>query len=111
MDGTEHNVEGETERSIVEVIPLGRVDEVACEVAAANIQSILGLSSRRVADWPTPEYAYLPARNQHDAGLILKALARDLRPPTLRLGITVLDLCLPILTYVYGEARIGGIRP
>jgi archaemetzincin len=108
MDGTEHNIEGETERSTVEVIPLGRVDEVACEVAAANIQSILGLSSRRVADWPTPEYAYLPARNQHDAGPILKALARDLRPPTLRLGITLLDLCLPILTYVYGEARIGG---
>lgn len=108
MDETEYNIEGEIERSIVEVVPLGRVDAVACEVAAANIQAILGLSSRRVADWPTPDYAYLPARNQHDAGPILKALARDLEPPTLRLGITGLDLCLPILTYVYGEARIGG---
>ena len=54
MDGTEHNTEGETERAIVEVIPLGRVDAVACEVAAANIQSILGLSSRKGADWPIP---------------------------------------------------------
>jgi archaemetzincin len=108
MGGSEHLSEGKPERLIVEVVPLGRVDAVACEVAAANIQTMLGLSAQRVSSWPTPEYSHLPARNQYDAGRILKALARDLEPPTLRLGIIALDLCLPILTYVYGEARIGG---
>lgn len=77
-------------------------------MAAANLQALLGFSARIQAPWPVPVYAHLPARSQYDAGPILKTMAQGLPPFQVRLGITVLDLCLPILSYVYGEALLGG---
>ncbi|MBI5583556.1 MAG: peptidase M54 [Deltaproteobacteria bacterium] len=92
----------------VEIIPLGRVDEVAGAVVAANIQEFLGFPTTLASPQPVPEEAHLPGRNQYDAGWILKQLRRGLDPRALRLGVTTRDLALPILTYVFGEALVGG---
>jgi archaemetzincin len=92
----------------VEVVPLGRVDPVALEVAAANLQAILGLGADILEAWPEPDYALLRERGQYNAGPILKALAEGRNGPPIRMGLTRLDLCLPILTFVYGEAQMGG---
>ena len=92
----------------VEIIPLGRADEVAGAILSANLQEFLGLPAVVAPPWPVPDYAHLPARNQYDAGLILEHFYRDLPPEGLRLGLTALDLTLPILTYVFGEALVGG---
>jgi archaemetzincin len=92
----------------VEVIPLGRADEVAGAILSANLQEFFGLPAEVSPPWPVPDYAHLPARNQYDAGLILQQLSRDLPADGLRLGLTALDLTLPILTYVFGEALVGG---
>lgn len=91
----------------VEVIPIGPVDGTACDVAAAYLQALMGFSARIQAPWPVPAYAHLPARRQYDAGLILKALGQGFPYFQVRLGITALDLCLPILSYVFGEAFLG----
>ena len=95
-------------RRRVEVLSLGRVDELAVSVAAANIQAILGLMAEVVPPWPNPDYAVLPGRGQYNALPILKNLSRDLEDNTLRLGITGADLCLPFLSFVYGEAQVNG---
>ncbi|MFP3981397.1 MAG: hypothetical protein ACLFUY_08390 [Desulfobacterales bacterium] len=95
-------------RRRVEVAALGRVDQLAVSVAAANIQAILGLMARVVPPWPDPDYAVLPGRSQYNAIPILKDLSRDLEDDTLRLGIISADLCLPFLSFVYGEAQIDG---
>ena len=92
---------------LVEVIPMGLVDGTACDVVMAHLQVLMGFTARIQAPRPVPAYAYLPNRRQYDAGLILKALGQDLPYFQVRLGITVLDLCLPILSYVYGEAFLG----
>ena len=92
----------------VEVIPLDPVPLLACEMAAANIQTILGLPAKVLPAWDQPDYAYLPNRKQYDALPILKKLEIGRQRPSLRIAVTALDLCLPILTYVFGEARIGG---
>jgi archaemetzincin len=92
----------------VEVIPLGRADDVAAAILSANIQEFFGLPAVVSPLWPIPDYAHLPGRNQYDAGLILQQLSRDLPADGLRLGLTALDLTLPILTYVFGEALVGG---
>jgi archaemetzincin len=93
---------------LAEVLPLGQVHPVALSVVAAHLQTILGLPARVSPPLPEPEYAHLALRQQYDAGLILKALANP-GATRLRLGLTAVDLCLPILTYVYGEARLGGL--
>lgn len=95
-------------RRRVEILSLGRVDELAVSVAAANIQAILGLTAREVPPWPDPDYAVLPGRGQYNALPILKTLSRDLEDNALRLGITGADLCLPFLSFVYGEAQVNG---
>lgn len=92
----------------MEVAALGPVDQLAVSVAAANIQAILGLMATALPPWPNPDYAFLPGRDQYNAIPILKDLSRDIVDDTLRLGIISADLCLPFLSFVYGEAQIDG---
>jgi archaemetzincin len=56
-----------------------------------------------------PTDAYDPRRQQHSSTRILKWLL-ERRPAhaTKVVGITDVDLFIPILTFVYGEAQLGG---
>jgi archaemetzincin len=52
---------------------------------------------------------YSPERNQYHATLILASLLRRLPQPGARiLGITGIDLFVPVLTFVFGQAQLGG---
>jgi archaemetzincin len=96
------------ERLRVEVIPLGPVDEVSVSVVAANIQTFIGLAVDVAPSWPEPAYALIPVRGQYNALPILKALSEGTGTDIRRLGLLAGDLCLPILTYVFGEAQVNG---
>ncbi len=98
----------DNERALLDLIPLGRVDPLVMSIVAANIQAVLGLATEVVMPQPKPDYAYLSSRRQYDAVKILKTLAADPAGAPLKLGLTSLDLCIPILTYVYGESQLGG---
>ena len=53
--------------------------------------------------------AFHPQRRQYSSTEILKILAPYVSRETWRvLGVTELDLFIPILTFVFGEARLGG---
>ncbi len=93
---------------LAEVVPLGRVPPVACAVVAANLQAVLGLPTEVAVSRAIPARAHLRAREQYDAAPILSDLRGDLGAIRLRVGVTAADLCLPILTFVYGEALVGG---
>ena len=92
-----------------QVIALGPMEPLALEVVAGHLQAILELPAQVTEPWPEPREAWLPLRHQYDASLILGRLAQGRAPGVLRLGVTALDLCLPILTHVLGEARLGGL--
>jgi archaemetzincin len=56
-----------------------------------------------------PDSAFDPARGQHSSRVILTWLAG--RAPTgggKLLGVTDVDLFVPVLTFVFGEAQLGG---
>jgi archaemetzincin len=91
-----------------EVVPLGRVHEVACAVAAAHLRMLMGLESRVTSPEPVPGFAYFEVRGQHNAAALTDYLARDLPPGVIRVGVTEADLCLPVFTHVFGEARMEG---
>jgi archaemetzincin len=93
---------------LVEIIPLGLVEETACAVVEANLLALMNLPSQFQAPWLPPDFAHIKSRNQFNAASILQVLSRERSPNKLRLAMTALDLCLPIFSYVFGEAVLGG---
>jgi archaemetzincin len=66
---------------------------------------------RPVVGWNAPErprHAYDARRRQHASGTILKWLVESAPRGGKVLGVTDRDLFIPILTYVFGEAQLGG---
>ena len=56
-----------------------------------------------------PEFAYHGERQQYHSSEILQAMQRLVTVDSWRvLGVTAVDLYIPILTFVFGEAQIGG---
>jgi archaemetzincin len=54
-------------------------------------------------------FAELPERNQYHSHRLLARLAGQAPPDGGRLlGVTALDLCVPIFSYVFGEAQLAG---
>ena len=53
--------------------------------------------------------AFSPERNQYHATLVLASLLRNLPEPRGKiLGITSVDLYVPVLTFVFGQAQLDG---
>ena len=64
---------------------------------------------RTMPSIPVPAGSYEARRNQYYSTKILKELLGDVPQDALKLlGVTDMDLCIPILTYVFGEAQVGG---
>ncbi len=62
--------------------------------------------------WPAPgrpEGSLDPQRQQHSSRVLLAWLLERLPDPAARvIGITDVDLFIPVLTFVFGEAQLGG---
>ncbi len=66
---------------------------------------------RPVLSWDRPErprHAFDARRRQHASGAILRWLLETGPRDGKVLGVTDRDLFIPILTYVFGEAQLGG---
>lgn len=58
---------------------------------------------------PVPPGSFEARRNQYYSTKILKEMLEEVPQDALKLlGVTEKDLCIPILTYVFGEAQVGG---
>jgi archaemetzincin len=58
---------------------------------------------------PLPAETFMEARHQYNAMAIIRHLNNNHSRKALKvLGVTKKDLCNPILTYVFGEAYMGG---
>jgi archaemetzincin len=83
-------------------------DEALLDHVALHLTRAFG---RRTVRWSAPErplHAYDPRRRQHASGAILKWLLQFGPRGGKVLGVTDRDLFIPILTYVFGEAQLGG---
>jgi archaemetzincin len=72
---------------------------------------LLTAFERPVMTWRSPERpadAYDPKRRQHASGKVLRFLLEAGPGGGKVLGVTDRDLFIPILTYVFGEAQLGG---
>lgn len=58
---------------------------------------------------PLPPDSYDSGRNQYISTRILREMLKDVPGDARKLlGVTEKDLCIPILTYVFGEAQLDG---
>jgi len=58
---------------------------------------------------PVPPESFEARRNQYYSTRILKEMLGEVPQDAFKLlGVTDKDLCIPILTYVFGEAQVGG---
>ena len=96
------------EHNIV-ISPIGDIDKKLLEPIIRDTERIFGFKTVVKPLLHDVNFALDPARNQYHSTLILEKLELMAPPGTIKLvAITDVDLYIPILTYVYGEAQLGG---
>lgn len=95
--------------SVVAVIAIGEPDDEALSAVEGVVSGAFGRTPRRLAPIPEPPGAFDAARGQWSAPEMLMALLRA-RPPEAEriLGLTVRDLFIPVLSFVFGQAQMDG---
>lgn len=94
----------------ITLLPLGPVDPVLLRRLRQALRKIFGLPVRLApVALALPPSAWHPKRNQyHSTELLTYILANFAAPPGKILGVTMVDLYIPILTHVFGEAQLDG---
>lgn len=93
----------------MDLLPLGCVDEEVLMSLENCIQQTFGLRTVRLAPRPAPEFAYDSERRQFGSTEILLDVFRRLpADDALVLAVTNVDLFIPMLTFVFGQAQLGG---
>lgn len=91
------------------VAAFGEVDEIISKSIAANILGYLRLETVTAPPCVSPGYALDKSRMQYNAGHILEAFETTVSDDYEKvIGVLDVDLFVPIMTYVFGEARQGG---
>jgi len=93
----------------VAICPIGFVEEDILDHIAECIKKRCGLDCRISSRMENPTYAYDETRHQYNSKVILKHLLQCCPHDTLSfMGVTRVDLFVPILKYVFGLAQIKG---
>ncbi len=93
---------------IISLMPVGRVDRALLAPLAEGLTQRLRVACSIQPDGLEPEFAFNPLRRQYHSTEILKTILQ--RPPGADwkvLGVTEIDLYIPILTFVFGEAHLA----
>jgi archaemetzincin len=97
-----------SENSIL-ISPIGELSPELIEAIAGEIKQVFGFTTEIGAVLQDLSFALDQNRHQYNSTLVLEQLAANTLPHSLKvLAITQVDLFIPILTHVYGEAQLGG---
>lgn len=78
------------------------------ESIAARVGSIVGMEARIRAPTFDPELAFEPRRGQYNSTRLLALLLAEPSGSSRILGVAGVDLFIPVLTFVFGEAQLDG---
>ena len=93
----------------ITICPLGSVDDEILDQISACIEEKCGLICRSSPRMETPKYAYDNGRSQYNAKLILRRIIKQLPRDSFKfMGVTDVDIYVPILKYVFGVAQMEG---
>lgn len=88
---------------------MGAVDQWILQWLGKEMGDCLAATVKSMPAIPVPPGSYEAGRNQYYSTRILKEMLKEVPEDAEKLlGVTDKDLCIPILTYVFGEAQLGG---
>jgi len=93
----------------IQLLPLGSLDPELLSGLASGLAGEFLIPCEILTPVADPSFAFNVTRQQYSSMEVLVALARREIPDTWRLlGVTALDLYIPIFTFVFGEAQLKG---
>ncbi len=93
----------------LQLLPIGAIDGGLLRHLAPALANTFGVSCEILSTVLDPEFAFHGERQQYHSSEILMHMQNLMKPNSWRiLGITAADLYIPILTFVFGEAQMGG---
>lgn len=91
------------------LVSVGAVDSPLLEYLGLILGETLHCRTRLETRHLAPDPFYDPMRRQHYSTRIVELLSKEFgRPEEKVLGVSEGDLFIPILTFVFGEAQLGG---
>lgn len=95
--------------SEIKIVAIGDVDREVLEYLSLALPGTFGVRCAEAMTKISPDEAYNSARRQYHSTQLLQRL-HDMREPGCGkiLGVTEVDLFIPIFTFVFGEAQVGG---
>jgi archaemetzincin len=88
---------------------VGAVEPEILVAVESCLQSNFGFATRKIEPFAEPEYAFDAQRGQYSSVLILRDLVARCPPDGARLlALTEKDLFIPMLSFIYGQAQLGG---
>jgi archaemetzincin len=95
--------------NLVRLLPVGEVESSVLECLRSSIARTLHLDCEILDHGLDPLASYHLERQQYHSSELLHRMYSLARPSHSHLlGITEVDLYIPILKYVFGEAQLGG---
>lgn len=95
--------------NLIQLLPFGPAAAETLSELRAGLEREFAVPCEILAPEPEPAFAFNLTRQQYSSTEILAAMLKRNTPPKWRLlGVTPLDLYIPILTFVFGEAQLPG---
>ena len=96
-------------RMAIDIVPIGEIDETLILSLQEGIFKAFRIQTRiRHRDFDLAS-VHDPIRDQYNSSGLLVQVINDIPPGTLKvLGVTELDLFIPIFTFLFGEAQLNG---
>jgi archaemetzincin len=92
----------------IRLVPVGNIDSPVLEWLAVALRDSLKVECSIHGSILDPADSYHQTRQQyHSTALLAKLLQLELKEETKILGVADVDLFIPILTFVYGEAQLA----
>jgi archaemetzincin len=98
-----------SKQSEIKIVPIGDIDNEMLEYLALTLPGILNASCVLLTETLDPRPSYNADRRQYHSTNLVARLEKFSRSDGEKiLGITEIDLFIPIFTFVFGEAQVGG---
>ncbi len=98
-----------SQRAFLGLVALGPVDPEILRRLRIALTKFFGLRAKVLRPQPLPEQTRHIVRQQYHSTQLLEYLLATNTSGALRvLGVTAVDLYIPILTFVFGEAQLNG---
>jgi archaemetzincin len=94
---------------LLHLLPIGNVDGGLLKDLRPAVEDVFCVPCKVLPVRLDPEFAFHGERQQYHSSEILQRMQTFLTADSWRmLGISAVDLYIPILTFVFGEAQVGG---